>query len=241
MLLTRFLFFSHSQIYQQAEIGEYCRLTSNCRTDLTTCVKGRCQCPSSHHPNWQRDSCVKSVDLEESCENHQECIAENSICYGVCRCRTSHIMSEDRKRCLPVASTLYQPCQEHAQCTQKLNFALCGANNTCVCEEQHHDINSVRITEEAIKGDEFLNVELSVTLFQRCHVSVRLGEICEDDVNCIVAHSSCYDKRCRCDEGYHEFRGRFCSAAEKVQISCVVLISLLLSLVRLPATLWCCW
>jgi hypothetical protein len=208
-------------------------LTSNCVTEFTTCVKGQCQCPLNYHSNWERNRCIRNVDLEEKCESHQECIAENSICYGVCRCRVNHLMSDDRKRCLPVASTLYQPCQENLQC-ENLQFSVCGQNNTCVCRDGHHDINSVRIKEESIKDQYFFNIELSVTLFQRCHVSVRLGEICEDDVNCVVAHSSCINKRCRCDEGYHTFRGRFCSAADKVQISSIVLISMLvLSFVRL--------
>lgn len=173
---------------------------------------------------------MKNVELNESCTHHSECIANNSICYGTCRCRTSHVISQDGKRCLPLATSLYQKCREDSQCAQ-VHHTYCGSNNTCICHSDHHDINSVRIGEESYTDDRFLNVEISLNFFQRCHVSVRLDGTCEDDLNCVIAHSSCQNRRCKCDEGFHAFRGKFCSAAPKVQISFLVL--LVLSFVRL--------
>lgn len=198
-------------------------MTSNCAVDLTTCVKGECRCPINYHSNWERSRCLRNVELNETCSHHDECVAENSICYRTCKCRTSHAASEDGRRCLPLATTLYQTCEEASQCSQ-VPYTYCGSNGSCICLPEHHDIHSVRIDEGSYKDDKFLNVQLSLNFFQRCHVSVRLTGTCEDDLNCVIAHSSCINRRCQCDEGFHEFRGKFCSKAESVQISFLVLL-----------------
>lgn len=177
---------------------------------------------------------MKSSDLNETCLHHDECVADNSICYRTCKCRTSHVMGQDGKRCLPLATTLYQNCEEDAQCAQ-VPYTYCGTNGTCICLPDHHDINSVRITEDSYKDERFLNVQLSLNFFQRCHVTVRLDGTCEDDMNCVIAHSSCVGRKCKCDEGFHEFRGKFCSAAAKVQTR--FLVVLVVSFVRLLVSL----
>lgn len=216
-------------IFTRLEIGDYCRTTANCGT-TSTCVRGECRCPYGYHPGWDKNSCLRDVELNEECNNHEECIAEGSLCYNTCKCRTSHIISQDGKRCLPYASTLYQMCHEDSQCGQIPN-SCCGMNQTCICAPGTHDIHSVRIREDSYKDDKFLNVQLSLNFFQRCYVSARLNGECEDDNNCVIAHSSCFNKRCQCDDGFAAFRGKFCSNAERVQIS--FLVVLLLSFVRL--------
>lgn len=192
---------------------------------MTSCVKGECRCPFDYHANWERNRCLKTAELNETCSHHDECVAENSICYRTCKCRTSHVVSQDGKRCLPLATTLYQKCQEDSQCGQ-VHFSQCGSNGTCICLPNHHDIQSVRITDDSFKDERFLNVELSLNFFQRCHVSVKLRGTCEDDLNCVIAHSSCIKRHCVCDENFHEFRGKFCSKATRVQISFLVLLML---------------
>lgn len=164
-----------------------------------------------------------NVELNETCSHHDECIAEGALCYRTCKCRTSHTMSADGRRCLPLATTLYQKCQEDSQCSQ-VPYTFCGANDTCICLPNHHDINSVRIADESYKDVQNLNVQLYLNFFQRCHVTVRLDGTCEDDLNCVIAHSSCINRRCRCDEGFSEFRGKFCSNAKQVQISFLVFV-----------------
>lgn len=219
------------KFFSSAEIGDYCRLTSNCAVDLTSCVKGECSCPFDHHPNWEKNRCLRNVALNETCSHHDECVASGSICYRTCKCRSSHVISQDGERCLPYATSLYQKCQEDSQCSQ-VAFSYCGSNNTCICQPDHHDINSVRIADDSFKDDSFLNVQLSLNFFQRCHVTVRLDGTCEDDQNCVIAHSSCINRRCKCEDGYRAYRGKFCSHAETVQISFLVLL-LALSFVRL--------
>lgn len=212
------------------EVGDYCRLTTNCAVELTTCVRGECRCPFGTHPNPERNRCLKDVELNEPCSNHDECISANSICYRQCKCRTSHITSQDGKRCLPYATVLHQTCEEDTQCAQIPN-SCCGGNHTCVCNNGHHDINSVRVTEDSFKDSRYHNVHLSLNFFQRCLVSARLNGPCDDDDNCVAAHSSCVDNKCECDEGFHEFRGKFCSTAVRVQIS--VLVAFVLGFLRL--------
>jgi hypothetical protein len=197
---------------------------------------GQCRCPFNHHPNWGKDKCLKDVELNETCFRNEECVAENSICYGTCRCRTSHVLSQDGKRCLPLAASLYQKCQENQQCSQ-IAFTYCGSNNTCICLKNHHDINSVRITEDSNNRDaSFVNVELSLHFFQRCHVTVMLDGVCEDDLNCVQPNSMCINRKCKCAEGFHEennFNQKICSEAKRVQISFLILVTLTLSLMRL--------
>jgi EB module len=214
------------------EIGDYCRLTSNCAVEQTKCVKGECRCPLGFHPNWERNRCLKSAKLNESCAYNEECLAENSICYRTCKCRTGHVLSVDGERCLPLATSLYQRCHEESQCAQ-LPYSTCGLNGTCICLPDHHDINSVRIADDSFTDEAFLNVELRLNFFQRCHVSVRLHQTCEDDLNCVIAHSSCVNRRCTCDEDFHEFRGKFCSKAARVQISFLVALVVAFGLARL--------
>lgn len=217
--------FFESQISINTEIDDYCRLTSNCAVKLTTCVKGYCRCPLNHHSNWEKNRCLISAGLNETCSYNDECVAENSVCYRTCKCRTSHVISQDGKRCLPLATTLYQKCHQDSQCAQ-VSYSYCGSNNTCVCLPNHHDINSVSIADDSVKDERNLNLQLSLIFFQRCHVSVRLEGTCEDDLNCVMAHSSCISRKCRCDDGFHEFRGKFCSKADQVQISFLVLFVL---------------
>lgn len=195
-------------------------------------MKGECRCPHDHHTNWERNRCLRNAELNDTCTHHDECVVENSICYRTCKCRTSHVTSQDGKRCLPIATTLYQKCYEDLQCSQ-VPYTYCGNNNTCICLPDHHDINSVSIADDSFKDERNLNVQLSLNFFQRCHVSVRLEGTCEDDLNCVIAHTSCIDRRCKCDEGFHEYRGKFCSKANKVQIRFVVLLALSLCFMRL--------
>ena len=196
----------------------------------TSCVRGACVCPYGHHSNWEKTKCLKNVELNEPCSNHDECIAESSICYTTCRCRTSHVVSKDAKRCLPLATTLYQNCQEDSQCAQISN-SCCGKNGTCICGPGLHDVNSVRITEDSFKDEQSVNFQVHLNFFQRCYASARLRDRCEDDFNCVIAHSSCVENRCTCDEDFHENRGKFCSNADRVQIS--ILCLFILSFVRL--------
>lgn len=226
------LFFANENHFSRIEIGDYCRLTSNCAVEQTKCVKGECRCPLGFHSNWERNRCLKSAKLNETCAYNEECLGENSICYHTCKCRTGHVLSSDGERCLPLATTLYQRCQEYSQCAQ-IPYTFCGSNNTCICLPEHHDINSVRIADNSFKDDAFLNVQLHLNFFQRCHVSVRLHQTCEDDLNCVIAHSSCVNRRCTCDEDFHEYRGKFCSKAARVQISFLVFLVIAVSFVRL--------
>lgn len=165
-------------------------------------------------------------------------MVENSQCLNrVCRCKSSHVQSEDGQSCLPLATSLYQPCQHDSQCTS-IPFSHCGDNSTCICIKDYHDINSVRIIDNASADDELVTFEITFNFFQRCWSSVPLSGICESDENCIIEHSSCRNKRCVCDEGFIEASHRsskFCSNAERVQISfLVVLVLFIISLMRLP-------
>lgn len=219
-------------IFLFTEIGEYCRLTSNCQVEKTTCQKGQCRCFYGFHPNYDKTRCLKSIKLNEKCYSDEECVVDASGCLGgMCRCKNSHVPSEDGQSCLPLATSLYQPCQQDSQCTS-IPFSYCADNSTCICINDYHDINSVRIINNSSSDDHLVSFEISFNFFQRCWSSVVLNGICESDENCVIAHSSCRNKRCSCDEEYVEVSHRgskFCSNAERVQISFLVVLVFIIS------------
>lgn len=165
-----------------------------------------------------------------------ECVVENSHCAssGTCKCKSSYVTSQNNQTCLPLVTSLYQACQQDLQCSSIPN-SMCDSTNTstCICQKDHHDINSVRIIKDSSTADELVTFEISFNFFQRCWSSVRLNGICEADENCVIGHSSCKDKKCVCDDGYHETRDKFCSNAEKVQISFLVVAFIVFTSLRL--------
>lgn len=205
-------------------IGDYCRLTSNCAVERTKCQNGQCRCFFRYHPNDSKSKCLKDVNLDERCYMHDECVVEHSYCTsGTCKCKPNFVPSQDNQMCLPLATSLYQSCQIDPQCSSIPNSMCDSRNGTCVCQKDHHDINAVRIIKDSsTTDDQLVTFEISFNFFQRCWSSVRLNGICEADENCVIGHSSCINKRCTCDEGFHETHDKFCSNAEKVQISFLV-------------------
>lgn len=144
----------------------------------------------------------------------------------VCQCKAGHVASDDGLSCLPLVSSLYQPCTQDSQCTSIL-YSKCADNNTCLCMKNYHDVNSVRIINNSSSSNDVVSFEISFNFFQRCWSSVSLNGICESDENCIIAHTSCINKRCTCDDGFKEENNRgskYCSNAKRVQISFLVLL-----------------
>lgn len=224
LLFQNFYFLKSNLIKSLIEIGDYCRLTSNCVVNGTTCKQGQCRCPYNYHSNWDKSICLRNISLGELCYSDEECIIEHSRCYGTCKCRSSHIPNSSGIQCLSVATALYQPCQESSQCS--VPYSICSTNGTCICQPDHHDKKFVRIIDESYTDQHYVNVQLFFNLFQACYVTVRLNEICEIDENCAIGNSHCDETRhrCVCDEGFHEVQGKFCSNAKTVQINLVVII-----------------
>lgn len=233
ILLLKYLFLIS---YSFIEIGDYCRLTSNCAVEKTKCQQGQCRCFFGYHPSYDKSRCLKSVNLNESCYSTEECVVENSHCLNrVCSCSPGFAFSEDGLSCLPLAVSLSQPCNQNSQCSG-IPFSYCNENGTCACIKNYHDINSVKIVDNAENDGEMVTFEITFNFFQRCWSSVNLNGICESDENCVTDHSSCKNKHCVCDEGFLEasHRGsKFCSNAEKVQISFLVVVVFIISLTRL--------
>lgn len=190
----------------------------------------------SYHPNSDKSRCLKDIKLNEKCFIDDECVVENARCLNsVCKCKASHVPSQDNDvECLPLVTALYEPCRQDTQCSTIPNAFCDGVNSTCICNKDHHDINAVRIIKNSSEDDQLVTFEISFNFFQRCWSSVRLNGLCESDENCVIAHSSCVNKRCECDEGFHETRDKFCSNATTVQISFfLLLVALVFTSVRL--------
>lgn len=123
-------------------IGEYCRLTNNCIGNSTSCQQGTCRCPYESHPSQDFMMCLNNASLGEHCFSDDECIVDNSRCASVCRCKTSHIISQNGQRCLEIAGRLYNDCMEDEQC-RNIPYSYCSSNSSCSCRKNYHDISYV--------------------------------------------------------------------------------------------------
>lgn len=120
-------------------VGEYCRLTNNCIGDHTVCRTGVCQCPINTHLHEPTGECVNDVYLGEDCSMDGECLAVNSRCHDVCRCQVNHVISSDDRRCLKIADSISNECDEDSQCQVHIPYAICGENKTCMCRDGYHE------------------------------------------------------------------------------------------------------
>lgn len=194
-----------NECYKSAGVGEYCRLTNNCLGEHTVCRSGVCQCPMDTHLDEISGECVPDVYLGEVCSSHVECITLYSRCHDVCRCTVSHIISVDGTRCLKIADSITNPCEEDNQCQVHIAHSICGENNTCVCRDGYHVNN------------------------YKCYVSVLFGGICENDENCINTPGAvCNTGRCECMHGFRLVDGQCSLGSTLLSSSSSVTIQVLL-------------
>ncbi|XP_058467954.1 prion-like-(Q/N-rich) domain-bearing protein 25 isoform X2 [Malaya genurostris] len=134
--------------YKTSYLGQYCRLTNNCVGDYMYCRDGICVCAVGRHPNAGKNLCLPDVYLGGKCYRDEECITDNSRCSDICRCRISHILNRKQNQCLPIASKLYDMCEEDLQCLYNIPFSRCqitsrnGVNvGNCTCANGFHEIS----------------------------------------------------------------------------------------------------
>ncbi|XP_059612413.1 prion-like-(Q/N-rich) domain-bearing protein 25 [Phlebotomus argentipes] len=202
--------------YKSVKINDWCRLTNNCLGEGTVCRSGVCLCPFNKHPNEDFTECEDDIALGESCFRDSQCVANNSRCHDICRCRVSHVLSHDRTKCLKIAEQLYDECEESIQCTYQLNYSSCDFDydsetvGKCKCRHGYHESNGA------------------------CFVSVEVGGICEMDENCSLdPFSMCQEGRCVCMEGLVNINGE-CSLSPTLSPSRILtFLTLSLALVLL--------
>ncbi|KAJ4430043.1 hypothetical protein ANN_22251, partial [Periplaneta americana] len=135
--------FKEGRCYETAAIGEKCLVSNNCylTSGVTAyCEKSVCVCPNHYHPTQNGRDCIKTVYLDEPCQNDLECVTPNSRCGDVCRCRVNYIQSRQNNSCIRAADNMGDPCVENEQCTMFLVRAECGVNGRCRCTEGFHYI-----------------------------------------------------------------------------------------------------
>ncbi|XP_049281862.1 prion-like-(Q/N-rich) domain-bearing protein 25 isoform X2 [Anopheles funestus] len=193
--------------YKTSFLGEYCRLTNNCIGNDTYCRDGICVCTPGKHPNTDRNRCLHDAKLGDQCYRDEECVTDNSRCaQEICTCRVSHVLNEMRNRCLPIASKIYDLCEENIQCLYNIPHSQCRITTgtdgitagRCTCASRFHEAGF------------------------KCVSSVHLNGICEVNDNCIDRDTSCYHGRCRCIDHMIEVDG-ICSGTSALQRSSIVL------------------
>uniref|UniRef100_A0A182SJD4 EB domain-containing protein n=1 Tax=Anopheles maculatus TaxID=74869 RepID=A0A182SJD4_9DIPT len=187
--------------YKTSFLGEYCRLTNNCIGNDTYCRDGICVCTPGKHPNTDRNRCLHDAKLGDQCFRDEECVTDNSRCsQEICTCRVSHVLNELRNRCLPIASKIYDLCEENIQCLYNIPHSQCRITTgtdgitagRCTCASRFHEAGF------------------------KCVSSVHLNGICEVNDNCVDRDTSCFHGRCRCIDHMIEVDG-ICSGTATLQ------------------------
>ncbi|XP_046626661.1 tenascin-like isoform X4 [Neodiprion virginianus] len=173
-----------------ASIGQICQVTDNCHIEGSPsyCVTGICTCPFQHHPNENGTRCIRSSILGDECTVDEECVTMNSKCYDVCRCRVDHVISGDQKRCLKVANTVGEPCDEDSQCQEYVSHSECR-EGSCACETNYHQRGPVCMKSVELSG--------SCTSHQQCVTRTH-----KDSNSSEVTSVDCVDGICTCANNY---------------------------------------
>ncbi|CAL7939272.1 unnamed protein product [Xylocopa violacea] len=137
--------YAEGRCYESIGLGQICQTHRNCYINHSYCVTGYCTCTLKYHPNPRNDGCIPSVELGGVCSNDYECVATDSMCSDVCKCKVDHVLSSDGKRCLKLANSVGDSCQEDAQCQTYVENSWCGYNGKCSCIENFHPHGSVCI------------------------------------------------------------------------------------------------
>ncbi|XP_076761543.1 uncharacterized protein LOC143429700 isoform X2 [Xylocopa sonorina] len=148
--------------YESIGLGQICQTHRNCYINHSYCVTGYCTCTLKYHPNPNNDGCVRSAELGDVCSDDYECVAPNSVCSDVCKCKVDHVLSSDGKRCLRLANSVGDSCEEDAQCQIYVENSWCGYNGKCSCIENFHRHGTL------------------------CVRDIKLYDICRKDMDCIT-------------------------------------------------------
>lgn len=175
--------FKEDICYETARLGQKCTVNNNC--ELATgepayCVKSVCTCRDGYRPNQNGTECIRIRQLDEPCETDLECVANNSRCGYVCRCTVNYILSRQKDKCLKAADKMGDPCEENEQCSMFLHKATCDATGNCSCPTGFHHIppNS------------------------KCYPNIGLGEMCDNNDQCVVSSAVCSAGICQCEPGF---------------------------------------
>lgn len=175
--------FKDGRCYETALIGQKCTVNNNCQLangQPAYCVKSVCTCQNGYQPNQDGTECIRIRQLDEPCDTDVECVANNSRCGYVCRCRVNYIQSRQKDECLKAADRMGDPCQENEQCSMFLSRAVCDATGQCSCSTGFHHIPP----------------------YNKCYPSIGLGEMCEDNAECVVPSAVCSEGRCECEPSF---------------------------------------
>ncbi|XP_046432935.1 prion-like-(Q/N-rich) domain-bearing protein 25 isoform X2 [Neodiprion fabricii] len=182
--------FQGGRCFETKRIGQICQVTDNCHIEGSPsyCVTGICTCPFQHHPNENGTRCIRSSILGDECTVDEECVTMNSKCYDVCRCRVDHVISGDQKRCLKVANTVGEPCDEDSQCQEYVSHSECR-EGSCACETNYHQRGPVCMKSVELSG--------SCTSHQQCVTRTH-----KDSNSSEVTSVDCVDGICTCANNY---------------------------------------
>ncbi|CAG0887286.1 unnamed protein product [Cyprideis torosa] len=83
--------------------------------------------------------------LTEACFDDVQCVVNNSTCAaGICGCSSS-FTALGNEICLPVRTTLGEPCMEQLQCYTNINNSVCdNVTKTCKCSVDYYSPDNIR-------------------------------------------------------------------------------------------------
>ncbi|XP_053597937.1 prion-like-(Q/N-rich) domain-bearing protein 25 isoform X2 [Microplitis demolitor] len=193
-------------------LGASCSSSADCDTEKNSkCVDNKCVCIENYFLSDGR--CKQGLNTH--CSRDDDCSAVmNARCIKeTCNCM-AHNVQVSTERCMPV-SFFNEECDYDVQCTELTPNAVCkslqtadgaeGEKKKCQCSAgQHYQGNG-------------------------CYAIKKLGENCDNLYECFVTSNpetvTCQGQ-CVCAEKYKKLNDTFCSGAESIVASILLIISM---------------
>lgn len=193
----------HVCLLKANKVGDPCQSDAQCVANLVYahCPQGTCNCHSNTVPSSNNTRCLPKAEkigsecIEDvQCQDilHTTCLISNlTEMFGSCQCAEDYVAISNggNEVCVKLASQIGDSCTEggEAQCSHLPGTSCNATSQTCECS--HPD--------EIPSGEK-----------DRClPIKLNLNEECEDDAQCMVADSVCFQngnlQTCECNPTSH--------------------------------------
>lgn len=163
-----------------------CHLDHECNFQGGMCnlTIRQCACTKGYVPSSNKQYCVQKIDsIEASCTDRNQCLPflANSTCEnGKCVCASGYHLIDNV--CWEIIE-IGESCKKNEECSH-IEGVICNDNMTCGCP-----------------AETVLNENGT-----RClAVAKKIQDECTEEIQCATTFtfSTCIDKVCQCDHGYH--------------------------------------
>ncbi|XP_069679083.1 prion-like-(Q/N-rich) domain-bearing protein 25 [Periplaneta americana] len=191
-------------------LNDSCLAKSDCSDviEFSSCIGNTCQCDSGYYQDPSRnDTCITGIG--GACSSDSGCgHIHSSYCSESeqkCACVDGTVQNEEGSKCLQIASTFGDDCEEDVQCIDALgkegSACLMGL---CLCTDNYHFRNHI------------------------CVEKRFLGDVCEKNMQCYLESNQtdrvqCQNGKCLCTYDYVQTEDLDCkSSSARVSSSTII-------------------